>query len=161
MTNRTAAKRRKWPWVAGLAVVVALAAGAAFLLVRDPLRLPGDHEVEVYAVDDEISTEPAEPPGFMGRALGLCDADTYYAKDGDKHRCLVLDGPLGKIRASRDNGRVNVAADQVAKLRTMAAQDTGTPKPTTTLVLMSGGRAALIPVAGLGRDAPLSVPALG
>ena len=155
------AKRRRWPWVVALVVVVALAGGAAFLLVRDPLTLPGDHEVDVYAVNDGISTEAAEPPGFLGRALGMCDADTYYAKDGDRHLCLVLNGPLGTVRASRADGQVKVASDQVAKLRTMAAQDTGTPAPTTTLVLMSGGPAALIPVDGLTGDAAVSVPALG
>jgi hypothetical protein len=73
----------------------------------------------------------------------------------------VLNGPLGKVRASRSEGQVEVASDQVAKLRTMAAQDTGTPKPTTTLVLMSGGPAALIPVPGLAADGAVSVPALG
>jgi hypothetical protein len=155
------AKRRRWPWVVAVVVVVAVAAGAAFLLVRDPLTLPGDHEVDVYAVNDDISTEVSDPPNLLGRALGMCDADTYYAKDGDRHLCLVLNGPLGKVRASRSQGQVEVASDQVAKLRTMAAQDTGTPEPTTTLVLMSGGPAALIPVTGLAADGAVSVPALG
>jgi hypothetical protein len=154
------AKKRRWPWVAGLVVVVALGAGAAFLVVRDPLTLPGDHEVEVYAVDDQISSTVAEPPGFLGRALGMCDADTYYAEDGDRKLCLVLSGPLGKVRASRGDGKVTVAADQVPALKSMATQDTGSPEPTTTLVLMSGGPAALIPVASLS-EGTLSVPALG
>ena len=155
------AKRRKWPWVAGLVVLVALGAAAAVLVVRDPLRLPGDHEVDVYAMDDAVSQEVTEPPGFLGRALGMCDADTYYAKDGDRNLCLVLNGPLGQVRATRDGGQVKVAADQVPKLKSMATQDTGTPQPTTTLVLMSGGPAALIPVADLADDAGVSVPALG
>jgi hypothetical protein len=154
-------KTRRWPWVAGLVVLVALAAGAAFWLVRDPLTLPGDHEMEVYAVDDQISTELDQPPGFFGRVLGMCDADTYYAKDGDRHLCLVLDGPLGKVRASRDNGQIKIAKDQVTALRAMAAQDTGTPRPTTTLVLMSGGPAALVPVTDLDSDGAVRVPALG
>jgi hypothetical protein len=147
--------------VVALVVVVALAGGAAFLLVRDPLTLPGEHEVDVYAVNDGISTVTADPPGFFGRALGMCDADTYYAKDGDRHLCLVLDGPLGKVTASRADGRVTVSKDQVAGLKSMAAQDTGTPEPTTTLALMSGGPAALIPVADLDEGAAVSVPALG
>ncbi|WP_433365479.1 hypothetical protein ACQPZX_35905 [Actinoplanes sp. CA-142083] len=155
------AKRRRWPWVVALVVVVALAGGAAFLLVRDPLTLPGDHEVDVYAVNDGISTEVSKPPGLFGRLLGMCDADTHYAKAGDRHLCLVLNGPLGTVRASREDGQVKVAKDQVASLKTMAAQDTGTPQPTATLVLMSGGPAALIPVADLSGDAPVSVPALG
>ncbi|HEX5204689.1 MAG TPA: hypothetical protein VFW27_32595 [Actinoplanes sp.] len=144
-----------------LVVVVALAGGAAFLRVRDPLAFPGDHEVDVYAVNDGISTQVNEPPNLFGRLLGRCDADTHYATDGDRHLCLVVNGPLGTVRASRDDGRVKVGKDQVARLKAMAAQDTGTPGPTTTLVLMSGGPAALIPVAGLSEDAAVSVPALG
>jgi len=155
------AKKRRWPWVAGLVVVVALGAVAAFLLVRDPLRLPGKHDVEVYAVNDAISKQVTERPGFFARALGMCDADTYYAEDGDRKLCLVLNGPLGKVPASREDGQVKVAADQVPKLRSMAHQDTGTPQPTTTLVLMSGGPAALVPVASLADDTGVSVPALG
>jgi hypothetical protein len=53
-----------------------------------------------------------------------------------------------------------VSADQVPKLKSLANQDTGTPQPTTTLVLMSGGPAALIPVANLADDTGVSVPAL-
>ena len=155
------AKRRRWPWVAGLIVVVALGAAAAFLLVRDPLRLPGKHNVEVYAVNDAISKQVTERPGFFARALGMCDADTYYAEDGDRKLCLVLNGPLGKVPATRKDGQVKVAADQVPKLKSMATQDTGTPQPTTSLVLMSGGPAALIPVASLADDTGVSVPALG
>ena len=134
-------------------VVGALGATAAFLVVRDPLLLPGDHEVEVYALDDQISTEVAEPPGFLGRALGMCDADTYYAKDGDRNLCLVLDGPRGKVRASRADGKVTVAAAEVPGLKGMA-QDA------TTLVLMSGGPAALIPVQDLTEGQPVEVKAL-
>ena len=155
------ANRRKWPWVAGLIVVLALGVGAAFVVVRDPLRLPGKHDVDVYAVNDAISKQVTEPPGFFGRALGMCDADTYYAEDGDRKLCLVLNGPLGQVRATRADGQVKVAADQVPKLKSMAAQDTGTPQPTTTLVLMSGGPAALIAVADLADDAAVTVPALG
>jgi hypothetical protein len=56
---------------------------------------------------------------------------------------------------------VAVAASEVAKLRAMAAQDAGAPSPTTTLVLMAGGPAALIPVADLVDGRAVSVPALG
>ena len=139
--------------MAAVIVVVALGATTAFLLVRDPLLLPGDHEVKVYALDDQISTEVAEPPGLLGRALGMCDADTYYAKDGDRKLCLVLDGPRGKVRASHKDGKVTVAAAEVPKLKGMA-QDA------TTLVLMSGGPAALIPVKDLAEGQPVTVTAL-
>jgi len=150
--------KRKWPWVAGAVVVVA--AAATVVAVRDPLLLPGDHKVKVYAVNDRISTEVTEGPGLVGRALGMCDGDTHYAEQGDRKLCLVLNGPLGEVRASRRDGKVTVAASETAKLTAMAAQDTGTPEPTTRLVLMAGGPAALIPVADLAGGAAVSVPAL-
>ncbi|MEU4240491.1 hypothetical protein [Actinoplanes sp. NPDC026619] len=154
------AKKRRWPWVAGAVVLVALGATAALAVVRDPLLLPGDHELTVYAVNDGISTEVTKAPGLVGRVIGMCDADTYYAEQGDRKLCLVLNGPLGDVRATRKDGKVTVSAAEVARLRSMAAQDTGTPAPTTTLVLMSGKPAALIPVADLVDGQPASVPAL-
>jgi hypothetical protein len=42
----------------------------------------------------------------------------------------------------------------------MGEQDTGAPKSTTQLVLMSGKPAALIPVADLATGSPMSVRAL-
>jgi hypothetical protein len=153
-------KKRRWPWAVAVVVVVALGATAGLLLVRDPLLLPGDHEVTVYAVNDDISTELSEPPGLIGRVLGMCDADSYYAEPGGRKMCLVLNGPLGDVRASRTDGTVTVAAGEVAKLKGMAAQDTGTPNPTTTLVLMSGKPAGLIPVGDLVDGRPVTVPAL-
>ncbi|MCM4079166.1 hypothetical protein [Paractinoplanes hotanensis] len=145
--------RRKLAWAGGILV---LGAAVTFFLVRDPLSRPGSHQVEVYALDDAISGETQDPPGFLGRALGMCDADTYYAEDGDKKLCLVLNGPLGTVEASRKNGRVTVAAADVPKLRQLAAEDT----QTTTLVLMTDGPAALIPVAGLTDGQPASAAAL-
>jgi hypothetical protein len=153
-------KKRRWPWVVGAVVVVALGATAALAVVRDPLLLPGDHEVTVYAVNDGISGEVDKAPGLVGRTLGMCDADTYYAEQGGKKLCLVLNGPLGDVRASRKDGSVTVAASEIAKLRSMAAQDTGTPDATTTLVLMSGRPAALIPVGDLVEGQPVKVPEL-
>ena len=147
--------------MAGAIVAVAAAAGAALYLVRDPLVLPGHHEVDVYAVNDAISGEVDEPPGRLGRMVGLCDADTRYAEADGRHLCLVLSGPLGTVLAARRDGKITLAADQVDKLRRMADQDTGTPGPTTRLVLMSGKPAAMIPVADLATGSPMSVRALG
>jgi hypothetical protein len=154
------AKKRRWPWVLGAVVLVALAAGATAFVVRDPLLLPGAHDVEVYAVNDDISTEVDDPPGWFGRLLGLCDADTHYAQAGGKHLCLVLNGPLGSVRASRRDGRITLEADATRKLQQLAAQDTGTPKATTRLVLMSGKPAAVIPVTDLATGTAMSVAAL-
>jgi hypothetical protein len=154
------AKKRRWPWVVGAIVAVALGATAALAVVRDPLLLPGDHEVTVYALNDDISTELDQAPGLVGRVLGMCDADSYYAEQGGRNRCLVLNGPLGAVRASRTDGTVTVAAGDVAKLRSMAAQDTGAPQSTTTLVLMSGKPVALIAVGDLVDGQLVKAPAL-
>ena len=132
-----------------------VAAGAAYVLV-DPLQLPGTHEVEVYALDDELSQQVDEAPGPVGRTLGMCDGDTYYAEDGDRKLCLVLSGPIGTVRAERSGGRVTVAAGEVTKLRGLAGND-----PAATLVLLSDRPAALVRTADLAGAAPLSVTALG
>jgi len=149
------AKKRRWPWVLGTVVLVALAAGATVFLVRDPLLLPGARDVEVYAVNDDISTEADDAPGWFGRLFGLCDADTHYARAGGKHLCLVLIGPLGKVGASRRDGRITLEAGAVAELQRLA------PRDTTRLVLMSGKPAAVIPVTDLATGTAMSVPALG
>src|ERR1700754_5029955 len=154
------AKRRRWPWVAGAILLVAVAASAAIYAVRDPLVLPGRHDIDVFAVNDDISGEVDKPPGWFGRVAGLCDADTHYAKVDGRHLCLVLNGPLGSVLAARRDGRITLAGDQVLKLSRMAEQDTGAPKTTTRLVLMSGKPAALIPVADLATGSPMSVRAL-
>ena len=147
--------------MAGAIVAVAVAAGAAVYLVRDPLVLPGRHAIDVYAVNDDISGEVDEPPGWFGRAVGLCDADTRYAEVDGRHLCVVLNGPLGTVLAARRDGKITLAGEQVGKLRRMADQDTGTPRATTRLVLMSGKPAAMIPVADLATGSPMSVRALG
>jgi hypothetical protein len=154
------AKKRRRPWVVGAIVLVALGATAALAAVRDPLLLPGEHEVTVYALNDDISTEVDEAPGLVGRLLGMCDADSYYAERDGRKLCLVLNGPLGDVRASRTHGTVTVAAGEIAKLRSMTAQDTGAPKPRTTLVLMAGKPAALIRVGDLVDGQPAKAPAL-
>jgi hypothetical protein len=151
---------RRWLWTGGTVVVLGLIATAGFLVVRDPLLIPGDHSVQVYALNDRISTEVDAAPGMIGRATGMCDADSYYARDGDRKLCLVLNGPLGDTRASRADGTVTVAASEVGKLKQMATKDTGTPGETTTLVLMAGKPAALIPVTSLADGKPVKVPAL-
>ncbi|NMO56359.1 hypothetical protein HH310_34930 [Actinoplanes sp. TBRC 11911] len=154
------AKHRRWPWVAGVIVLVAVAGAVAVVFIRDPLLLPGRHDVEVFAVNDEISSEVDKPPGWFGRTLGLCDADTRYAELDGRHLCLVLSGPLGTVRAARRDGKITLGADQVTKLRRLAARDTGTPRATTRLVLMAAKPAALIPVTDLATGSPMSVAAL-
>jgi hypothetical protein len=140
-------------WVLGLVTVNVLVVVGAIWAIRDPLVIPGEHEVEVYTLDDRISPEVTEPPALLGRLLGRCDADSYYARDGDRKLCLVLDGPRGTVKARKKDGRVVVKAADVPRLRELAGQD-------TTIVLMAGGPAALIPVASLRDGQPVEANAL-
>jgi hypothetical protein len=141
------------------AAVVLLAAGGVWWW--NPLLVPGPHTMSVYAMDDALTRQVAGPPGLVGRLTGMCDADTYYVSDGDRHLCVVLNGPLGDVRASAKGGRVMVVAGDVAGLRTMAARATGTPEPTTTLILrIHGTPVAMIPVADLAPGGTVSARAL-
>jgi hypothetical protein len=154
MTTR---RTRFW----AVAAAVAVLAGAGAVWWWNPLLVPGTHTMAVYALDDAPTRQVDGPPGFLGRLTGMCDADSYYVSDGDRHLCVVLNGPLGDVRASAKAGRVTVAAGEAARLRAMAAQDTGTPDPTTTLVLqLHGGPVAMIPVANLAPGRTVSATAL-
>jgi hypothetical protein len=152
-------KRAKWVRAGSLLLVSALVGTVGLILARDPLILPGSHQVEVYGLDDQVTEEVTEPPGLTDRLLGMCDADSFYAEDGGRRLCLVLNGPLGKVRASRHDGRVTVDVDAIAALRKMAGQDGGS-QAVTTLVLMTGKPAALVPVADLAAGRQVSVRAL-
>lgn len=145
-------KRRKLAWTAGILAVAVAGAGVGTAVWADPLKLPGSHTIEVYAQEDELSGETQKDPGLFR----MCDADTYYAEQGDRKLCIVLSGPLGEVKAERKDGKVTVAAGDVAALKRMAAGNS----EATTLVLMGSGPAALIPVASLAEGQPLSVPAL-
>jgi hypothetical protein len=144
-------------------VVLGALAAAGVAAWRHPLALPGRHTVAVYAVDEDVTQELAggAGPGWLGRLVGLCDADSFYVRDGDRRLCLVLSGPLGAVRARADGDRVVVPADQAASLAALAARDTGAPQPARTLALYAGGRpVALVGVAGLAAGRAVSVPAL-
>jgi hypothetical protein len=142
-------------------LVVALGAAAGVVAWREPLLLPGTHTVSVYGIDDSISQQVDHEPGFLGRILGMCDADTYYVRDGVTKMCIVLIGPLGEVHASRSSGRVTVPAADASSLKAMAAQDTGSPDPTTRLALSSGGRpVAIVVVADIVDGTAVSVNAL-
>ena len=145
-----------------LVLVVVLGAAAGLVVWRRPLLLPGGHSVAVYAVDDALSGPPAHEPGLLGRLLGMCDFDSYYVRDGNSRWCLVLSGPLGEVTARRTGRTVTVPAADAASLRQMAATDTGSPEPTTRLVLRAYGRpVALVTVADIGAGAPVRATALG
>jgi hypothetical protein len=142
-------------------LVVAMGVAAATVAWKDPLLLPGSHRVWVYAVNDGASAEVTKEPGFAGKLLGRCDADTYYVRDGDTRLCLVLTGPLGDVQARRRGGTVIVDADDAASLQSMAALDTGSPDTTTRLVLVAHGTpVAIIPVASIAGEQPVGANAL-
>jgi hypothetical protein len=154
------ATRRSRIW-AVVVLVVALGAAAGAVAWRDPLLLPGTHTVSVYAIQDSISQRIDHEPGFLGRALGMCDADTYYVRDGHTKMCIVLSGPLGEVHARRSAGRVTVPAADAAALKAMAAQDTGSPDPTTRLALRAGGRpVAIVAVADIVDGSEVTANAL-
>jgi hypothetical protein len=146
--------KRGWFWVAGTVAAASVITVGGCVGVRDPLLIPGSHGVSVYALAQapEVVEQGPDP---LGRLIGMCDFDSYYAVDGDRKMCLVLGGPLGGVRASRNGGRVTVAASDVDRLRAMAAKGQA-----STLVLMGGKPDALIPVTGLTPGKPVSVPAL-
>jgi hypothetical protein len=142
-------------------LVVALGAAAGVVVWRDPLLLPGTHTVSVYGIEDSISQQIDHEPGFLGRALGMCDADTYYVREGDTKMCIVLSGPLGEVHASKSGGLVTVPAADASSLKAMAAQDTGSPDPTTRLALLAGGSpVAIVAVADIVDGKAVSVKAL-
>src|SRR4051812_39714751 len=82
-------RRRFWliaaTAVVGAAVTTALTAGAYVYTHAGNQPLPaGAHTVEVYTVEDAISTTvpPEDRPGAIGRFIGMCDADTHYIEVG-------------------------------------------------------------------------------
>lgn len=153
--------RRGRAWAIVVLLVVVLGAAAAAVVWRWPMLLPGTHTVSVYAVDDGVSGAAVKEPGLLSRLLGFCDADTYYVADGRTRLCLVLNGPLGEVRASRHGGRITVHAADVPTLRTIAHQDTASPVTTTRLALVAHRRpVAIIPVAGLAGTGPIDGNAL-
>ncbi len=144
-----------------MVLVVTLGAAAGVVMWRHPLLLPGDHTVSVYAVNDNLSGPADREPGWLGRLLGMCDFDSYYVRDGNSRRCLVLSGPLGEVTARRAARTVSVPAADAASLRQMAATDTGSPEPTTRLVLRAYGRpVAIVAVADITAGAPVRATGL-
>ena len=141
--------------------MVVLGAAAGVVAWRNPLLLPGDHSVAVYAVDDNISGPADREPGVLGRLLGMCDGDSFYVRAGGSAMCLVLSGPLGEVRAGRIGTAVIVPAADAAALRAMAGRDTGSPDPATRLVLRRFGRpVAIVAVADIADGVPIRATAV-
>lgn len=163
---------RRRRWLIGLVAVGAAglttaATGAAYVVSHSGNRpLPaGVHTVEIYTVDDAISTvvPAAERPGVIGRFIGMCDADTYYIEVNGGGLCVVLNGSLGTVRATGADGGVQLSADQAAKARDIVkADDRGSAEQSTRVVLSyDDGWAGLVEVADLNAGGPVTGTAIG
>jgi hypothetical protein len=172
-TNVPARPRRAGRrWLIGLAVVAGagattIATGAAYVVSHagnEPLPA-GVHTVEVYTVDDPISTvvPPAERPGVIGRFIGMCDADTYYLEVNGTGLCLVLNGSLGTVQATGTGHGAELSAAEAAKLGDIVRRaDHDTPEPATRVILSyDGGWAGLVDVADLGKGGPVTGSPIG
>ena len=163
-------KRSRWlvalTAVAGAGVVTVATAGAYVVAHSGNEPLPaGSHQVEIYTVDDAISTvvPAAERPGVIGRFIGLCDADTHYIEVDGAGLCVVLNGSLGTVRATGADHGVELAADQAARVRDIVhASDQGSPEPSTRVLLAhDGGWAGLVAVADLDAGGPVTGKIVG
>jgi hypothetical protein len=136
--------------------VVAVVAGVTWFVASPASAVPsGTHTVEVFTVDEPISTKvsPEDRPGFVGRLLGMCDADTYYVTVGDAAECLVLSGPAGEVRVSGSDKGPVLEPDQAA--RALAMVKTAGAEATRVVLEYDGGPVAIIDVSALDSSAPV------
>jgi hypothetical protein len=158
LSSRTQDRSR---WLIGLvalagAVGITVATAAAYVVSHtgnEPLPA-GVHTVEVYTVDDAISTVFAsgDRPGVAGRFLGMCDADTHYVEVDGAGLCVVLNGSLGRIDVTATDRGVEISADQAAKARAIV----GTEGSTRVLLGYDGGWAGMVDVADLNAGGPVT-----
>jgi hypothetical protein len=139
-----------------LAAAIALIATGVLWWWSNPQALPGAHRVSVYALEEDISGSPANPPGFLSRLFGMCDADRYYVEQDGRPYCLILSGdlstsgPLAWVHVTKYGGDVVIGPADVKVLRdigTRAGQLTG--GESRTLVLVYNGPVAVVPVSAL------------
>jgi hypothetical protein len=164
-TPRPGGRRRRW--LIGLAAVagaagITVATAGAYVLRHDgnkPLP-PGVRTVQVYTVDDAISTAAplADRPGVLGRFIGMCDADSYYIEVDGGGQCVVLNGPLGAVQASGASGGVRLTAAEAAKVRDLVRRSDGDDSEPATRVILSydDGWAGLVEVADLDAGGPVT-----
>jgi hypothetical protein len=153
-------RRRRWS-LATVAVLAVALVGGGFVRWQYPLRFGATARVSVYELNEEISGPTSSPPGVLDRLTGMCDADSYYVGDGDRHYCLVLNGPLpagAEVRVRSRDGLVVIPAESVATLRTLAS---GLAPPSsaagTHLVLFDGEPVAVLPVSALKANGELRI----
>jgi Rieske Fe-S protein len=157
-------RRRRWLIALGAVVATGVAAAAAasvYVLTHDGNQpLPaGTHTVQVYSVDDSISTvvPPADRPGVIGRFIGMCDGDTYYVEVDGTGLCVVLNGSLGTVRATGTGDGVELSAAEAATVRDIVRRDGGGGSGPATRVLLGydGGWAGMVRVADLNAGGPV------
>jgi hypothetical protein len=154
-------------WLIGLvalagAVGITVATAGAYVVSHagnEPLPA-GVHTVEVYTVDDAISTvfAPGDRPGVAGRFLGMCDADTYYVEVDGGGWCVVLNGSLGTVRATGTPDGVQLGADEAAKARDLVRAD---GEATRVVLGYEDGWAGMVQVADLNRGGPVTGKVIG
>jgi hypothetical protein len=169
-TSTSTGRRRRW--LTGLAVVagaagVTVATGGAYVVSHagnEPLPA-GVHSVQVYTVDDSISTvvPAADRPGVIGRFIGMCDADSYYIEVDGGGLCVVLNGSLGTVQATGTEDGVELSAAEAAKVRDIVRKDAGSGPEADTRVLLGydGGWAGMIKVADLAGTGPVTGSIVG
>jgi hypothetical protein len=135
--------------------VTTAATGVAYVLSHagnEPLPA-GVHQVEIYTVEDDISTvvPAADRPGAVGRFIGMCDADSYYMEVDGSGLCVVLNGSLGTVPATGTAQGVKLDAATAARVRDIVRRDdAGNQQQSTRVVLgYDGGWAGMIRVADL------------
>jgi len=160
-------RTRRWSLAAVGVLAVALAGGICVWWLY-PSRPGGTVQVSVYELNDEISGPTSSPPGWLGRLTGMCDGDSHYVRDGDRHYCLVLNGPLPvapgaptsgvEVTVGDQDGSVLIPAESVAILRKLAS-GLGPPSSAagTHLVLSDGQPVAVLSASTLSVDGDLRI----
>ncbi|GAA2532868.1 hypothetical protein [Winogradskya humida] len=142
--------------------VTTAATGATYVIAHsgnEPLPTGSMHAVNVYTVDDSISTTvPAsERPGVIGRFIGMCDADTYYVEVDGGGYCVVLNGSLGEVEATGTDNGVELSPAEAAKVQGIVqrADEGGTEKTTRVVLEYDEGWAGMLKVADLASGGPV------
>jgi len=150
---------------AAAGVVTAGTAGVYVVTHAGNQPLPaGAHTVEVYTVDDALSTTvpAADRPGVIGRFIGMCSTDSYYVEVDGAGLCVVLNGPLGTVQATGTGHGVELTAAEAAKTRDIVRRSDADADPSTRVVLgYDGGWAGMIKVADLKAGGPVTGGAVG
>ncbi len=120
-------------------------------------QLPeGTTEVQVYLIDDELTTPAAvgERDGWFGNLSMPCGTDAWYVQSAGKAMCATLDGPKGTVAVDTRSRRIELPADTQKAITRWAADAGGTPPPTRALLVRDGEPVGVVAVAGPGTATP-------